>query len=84
MTDLVRLAGQDFWRNPSLEDAFLDGYGRDPRESEAWHRHRVREAIGTACWAFQVGDEPFEEHGHRLISEVLTATRRAAPAPSPD
>jgi hypothetical protein len=75
MSDLVRLAGQDFRRNPSLEHAFLDGYGQDPREPEAWRRHRVREAIGTACWAFQVGDEPFEEHGHRLISEVLSPTR---------
>ncbi len=80
MTDLVRLAGQDFGRNRSLEPAFLDGYGQDPREPEAWKRHRVREAIGTACWAFQVGDEEFEAHGHRLVSEALTAIRAPAQA----
>jgi len=38
----------------------LEGYGDDPREPAAWHRNRVREAIGTAVWAYQVGDETFE------------------------
>lgn len=74
-TDLLRLAAQDFRRDPSLEDAFLEGYGRDPRESGAWHRDRVREAIGTAVWAHQVADQEFEAQGHRMISEVLTLTR---------
>lgn len=75
MTDLVRLATQELRRGPALETAFLDGYGTDPREPAAWHRHRVREAIGTACWAFQVGEKEFEAHGHRMVSEVLAATR---------
>lgn len=74
MTDLARLAAQDFLRDPSLEAAFLDGYGTDPREPDAWHRHQVREAIGTAAWAFQVGDEEFEAQGHRMISAALAAT----------
>jgi len=63
LTDFTRLAAQDFRRGPSLEAAFLDGYGTDPRERDAWHRSRVREAIGTAAWACQVGDEPFEAQG---------------------
>ncbi len=71
MTDLTRLAAQDFRRDPTLEAAFLDGYGSDPREPEAWHRTRVREAIGTAAWAFRVADEAFEAQGHRMITEAL-------------
>lgn len=70
-TDLARLAVQDFHRDPHLEDPFLAGYGIDPREAGAWHRNRVREAIGTAAWAYKVGDEPFEAQGHRMIAEVL-------------
>ncbi|WP_221629329.1 aminoglycoside phosphotransferase family protein [Humibacillus xanthopallidus] len=71
MTDLTRLAAQDFRRNPSLEEAFLDGYGSDPREPAAWLRTRVREAIGTACWSYAVGDPAFEEQGHRMVADVL-------------
>lgn len=73
LTDFARLAVQDFRRDPGLEAAFLDGYGRDPREPHAWHRNQVREAIGTAAWAHQVGDESFEAQGHRMIAEVLSA-----------
>jgi hypothetical protein len=61
-------------RDPRLEAAFLAGYGSDPRDDEAWHRSRVREAIGTAGWAYQVGDEQFEAQGHRMIADVLSGT----------
>ncbi|MFM6848242.1 MAG: phosphotransferase [Terrabacter sp.] len=71
LTDLARLAVQDFRRDPALERAFLDGYGTDPREPGAWFRQRVREAVGTAAWAYAVGDEAFEAQGHRMIAEVL-------------
>lgn len=70
LTDLARLAYQDFRRDPRLETAFFDGYGADPRESGAWHRSRLREAIGTAIWAHRVGDEAFEAQGHQMISEA--------------
>lgn len=71
MTDLTRLAAQDFRRDATLEAAFLEGYGSDPREPAAWHRTRVREAVGTACWAYAVGDEGFEAQGHRMIRDAL-------------
>ncbi|WCN79435.1 phosphotransferase [Micromonospora sp. LH3U1] len=74
-TDFVRLAAQDFRRNARLEAAFLGGYGTDPREAGAWHRNRVREAIGTAAWAYRVGDEPFEAQGHQMIAEALMSSR---------
>lgn len=70
-TDLARLAAADFRRDPRLEAAFLDGYGDDPRTPAAWARIRLREAVGTAVWAFQVGDEAFEQQGHRMIADVL-------------
>lgn len=71
MTDFSRLAAQEFSGDPSLEKAFLEGYGRDPREPAGFYRQRVRDAIGTACWAFRVGDSEFEAQGHRMVAEVL-------------
>lgn len=74
LTDFARLAVQDFRRDPELEAAFLDGYGPDPRDRDAWHRNRVRESIGTAAWAYRVGDDSFEAQGHRMIADALSAT----------
>ena len=71
MSDLTRLAAQDFGRGPGLEQAFVEGYGVDPREPAAWHRSRLREAISTAVWAYAVGDEAFEAHGHRMVAALL-------------
>jgi hypothetical protein len=72
-TDLGRLAVQEFRRDAALEAAFLDGYGTDPRDTDAWHRSRVRDAVGTAGWAYRVGDASFEAQGHRMIAEALSA-----------
>jgi Phosphotransferase enzyme family len=71
LTDFARLAAQEFRGRPDLEAAFIAGYGGDPREPDAWFRARVREAIGTAAYACQIGSEPFEAQGHRMIAEVL-------------
>lgn len=49
----------------------VDGYGGDPRDPDAWARTRVREAVATAAWAHQVGDEAFEREGLALVAEVL-------------
>lgn len=70
-TDLARLAAQQFRSNPELEAAFLSGYGLDPREPDVWHRAQLREAVNTCIWAYQVGDEPFEQQGHRMIAEAV-------------
>jgi len=70
-TDLCRLAVQQFRGRPDLERAFLDGYGADPREPRAWRRELLREAIGTAVWAYKVADERFERQGHRMVAEAL-------------
>ncbi|MDQ0645196.1 aminoglycoside phosphotransferase family protein [Microbacterium murale] len=72
-TDLVRLAAKQWRGRPDLEHAFLDGYGEDPRDQERWRLHELREAIGTACWAYQVGDEAFEAEGHRMLADALAA-----------
>ena len=71
ITDFARLAAQDFLRDPRLEVAFVRGYGHDPREPDAWRRTRLREAIGTAVWAYQVNDSAFEDQGHRMIAAAL-------------
>lgn len=77
-TDLTRMAVNEFDRDPGLEAAFLAGYGSDPREAEAWYRVKVREAIRTAVWAYQVGDDEFEKLGHRMIADVLAEADRRA------
>ena len=71
LTDLARLARQEWQGRPDLEEAFLAGYGSDPREPAAWRRTLLREAIGTAVWAYLVGDEPFEAQGHRMLAQSL-------------
>jgi hypothetical protein len=71
-TDFARLAVRQFAADPALEAAFLEGYGPDPRTPELWRLLLVREAIGTAVWAYMVGDEEFEMEGHRMFADVLT------------
>lgn len=71
LTDWVRLEARDFRYDPAREAAFVEGYGADPREPDAWLRERVREAVNTVVWAYQVGDEPFEVEGHAMIERVL-------------
>lgn len=72
-TDLVRLQFQQFATVPGAEAAFLDGYGRDPREPESWYREQVRQAVATAVWAFGVGDEPFELEGRAHLTRLLAS-----------
>ena len=73
MTDLARLAARQFRGRGDLEEAFLAGYGSDPREVDAWRRVQLREAVGTAAWAYQVGAEQFEAQGMRMLAEALAA-----------
>jgi Phosphotransferase enzyme family len=71
VSDFCRLAAQQWRGDPRLEEAFFDGYGGDPRSPDRWRMFTVHEAIGTAAWAYQVGDRPFERQGHRMITEAL-------------
>ncbi|MDT0203388.1 aminoglycoside phosphotransferase family protein [Nocardioides sp. AE5] len=80
ITDWLRLDARDFRADPSREAAFVEGYGSDPREPEAWFRERLREAVNTAVWAHQVGDEAFEAQGHQMIERALTNRARQAGA----
>ncbi|MBG6192491.1 hypothetical protein IWX64_003465 [Arthrobacter sp. CAN_A212] len=70
-TDLCRLATQQWKAVPTLEAAFLSGYGPDPRDDQVWSMDLLREAIGTAVWAFLVGDVKFEAQGHRMLEEAI-------------
>jgi hypothetical protein len=72
LTDFARLARREWKERPDLEVAFLDGYGRDPRDPAGWRATLLREAIGTAVWAYLVGDVAFEEQGHRMVSAALS------------
>jgi hypothetical protein len=70
-TDLARLDSQQFRARPDLQRAFFEGYGDDPRQGRSWQRDRLREAVGAAVWAHLVGEEAFEQQGHRMIAAVL-------------
>lgn len=70
-TDLCRLEVQQWAQSAELESAFIDGYGRDPRDENLWMIDLLREAIGTAVWAYQVKDDAFESQGHRMLSTAL-------------
>ncbi|MFC8680860.1 phosphotransferase [Microbacterium ureisolvens] len=70
-SDFARLAAQEWRESPACEAAFFDGYGPDPRTPAQWRLMRLREGVGTACWAHQVGDAEFEAQGHRMIAEAL-------------
>jgi hypothetical protein len=72
ISDFVRLASRQFRMDHALETAFIEGYGTDPRDPAPWRRERIRQAIGTAVWAYEVGDEPFEMEGRRNLAELLT------------
>lgn len=71
ISDFCRLAAQQWQLNPRLEEAFFIGYGDDPRTPGQWRMSALHEAIGTAIWAHQVGDDPFEQQGHRMVAEAL-------------
>ncbi len=73
-SDVCRLAGREWSARPALAGEFARGYGADLREDPVWLAQMVREAVGTATWALAVGDEPFERHGLRLVSDLLEAT----------
>ncbi|MFD4959357.1 phosphotransferase [Microbacterium sp. NPDC058389] len=70
-TDFARLSVQEWRESPACEAAFFEGYGSDPRHPSHWLLMRLREAIGTAAWAHQVGDVAFEAQGHRMIADAL-------------
>lgn len=72
VSDFCRLAAQQWRHDPALATAFFDGYGGDPRDPAQWRMFALHEAVGTAVWAHQVGDETFEQQGHRMVAEALT------------
>lgn len=72
-SDLTRLAVLYWDRSPGLERAFFDGYGDDPRDADDWRWLQLREAVGTAVWAFTVGDGAFEAQGRRMLRDALSA-----------
>lgn len=71
--DLTRLAVLHWEHSPELEQAFFAGYGSDPRDADDWRWTQLREAVGTAAWAFAVHDERFERQGHQMLEHALAA-----------
>lgn len=70
-SDLVRLAAQQWRARPELAVAFAQGYGTDLRQTVQWNLLQLHEAIGTAVWGYQIGDEAFEAQGHRMLDDAL-------------
>lgn len=67
---------EGYGRDPRLDPGARGSAQRDAMRGGAWGLShwtlmRLREAIGTACWAHQVGDTAFEAQGHRMIADLL-------------
>jgi aminoglycoside phosphotransferase (APT) family kinase protein len=69
--DLLRLSAQEWRGRPDLEEAFLDGYGADPRTADAWRLMLVREAIGAAVWGHRADDPVVEAEAGRMLRGLL-------------
>lgn len=74
VTDLLRLHYRTWIEEPSLRDAFMEGYGpgRD-WDQEQWAVSFLREAVSTAAWAHKVGDRAFESEGLSLVETALAS-----------
>lgn len=72
-SDLIRMYYRQWTGNPSLKDAFAEGYGDvdEMISSPEWGLAFLREAISTAGWAHKVGDTDFEREGLALIGPAL-------------
>lgn len=70
-SDFVRISRDDARRTPGLAEAFVDGYGVDPRTDPLWRVLSVAQAVSTAAWAYQVGDQAFEAQGHGWLDEAM-------------
>ena len=72
MSDLVRLAAQDFRRRPELEEAFLAGYGVRPAPSRrSGGATSSGRPSGPPSGPNEVGAIDFEAQGHRMIADAL-------------
>lgn len=71
LTDLTRPAEQQWRADPALGVAHADGYGRDLRDDPLWPAVLLREAVGTAVWAHQMGLSRFEAQGLRMLADAI-------------
>ncbi len=69
-SDLLRLQLGQWNGRPDLEEAFLRGYGEDPR-TNSWPLELVYQAVANTCWAHMMVDIEFEQQGLREITRVL-------------
>lgn len=74
MSDLARLAVQEFRDRPEFESAFFAGLRERPAGGPGVAPAVSARAIGTVVWAHQVGDEPFEAQVHTMIADALQNT----------
>ena len=70
--DVQRMTHDHWVDAPHLRDAFFEGYGRTPTDSEWRHSDQITliNAIGGVPWAISHGDEPFVRHNRRVIERL--------------
>lgn len=76
ISDFVRLSGLHFASDPTLEAAFVAGYGSDPRQSHDWHRDQLRQGVGAAVWAHKMGNPDVEAQAKQQLLDALAALAR--------
>ncbi|MDA1256843.1 MAG: aminoglycoside phosphotransferase family protein [Chloroflexi bacterium] len=70
--DIQRMT-HDYWIDtPQLRDAFFEGYGRSPTETEWRQSDQITliNAVGGVPWAISHGDEQFAQHNRRVIERL--------------
>jgi len=70
--DLMRMAFSNWWDEPALRDAFLDGYGRRPSAEEfrlLLHSGALT-AVSRVVWGAQHGLPQVSEDGRRILARV--------------
>jgi hypothetical protein len=75
LRDLVRLAFRVWPARPGLQDAFLDGYGRDltVSDTETLHHLGALDALSALARGHQAGDAYLIESGHLALGQLRAA-----------
>lgn len=69
-SDFCRLAVQQWRTAPQLESAFFEGVRFRSQRQQTLERHAAARG-GLHRWAYHVGDDEFEEQGHRMLRDAL-------------
>jgi hypothetical protein len=72
--DMNRPWDHEFLRNPSLIDAFFDGYGQpDERLTAQMQLMRYQQAVGGIVWGIKVGEVSYSHRNREALHRLMSA-----------